>query len=370
MSELSLHKPTAELFNYSSLFLCGIRAINSTTSASRGDLARFFPLTLRTQKGCTTTCPATGNCPATEVWVLVVVRPVLGSDPKKTASCELKARKCSMVSEPADSLDERAESVTNTVLAALLAELTTLSKDRPPHIAEGRAAPPPTAELIAASKERERTGIGGGLPQAQPSALQHPCSTLPELLADMAECGSRVAASTEQCRASTSAMRAEMVSFATAMQISPVDTPPRREESPSSGVQISQKTRQTDSESPPSSGARIVIRARGHGAIGFVRLPLAADHRPADATGPTPGERDRRAGPACHDRRAELIGGCSPGGKPAGATFAVVRAAISAQLGEDLSAVAPALPAGACNSKVDRWDPPTLPHSGLDTSSW
>ena len=213
-----------------------------------------------------------------------------------------------MASEPADSLDERAESVTNAVLAALLAEITTLSKDRPPHIAAGRTAPPPTVELIAASKERERTGIGGGLPEAQPSALQNPCSTLPELLADMAECGSRVAASTEQCRASTSAMRAEMASFATAMQISPADTPPRREGS--------------REESPSSSGARIVIRARGHGAIGFVRLPLAADHRPADSTGPTPGERDRRAGPACHDRRAE----------PAGATFAVVRAAISAQL--------------------------------------
>ena len=254
-----------------------------------------------------------------------------------------------MVLEPADSLDERAESVTNAVLAALLAEITTLSKDRPPHIAEGRTAPPPTAELIAASKERERPGIDGGLPQAQPSALQHPCSTLPELLADMAACGSRVAASTEQCRASTSAMRAEMASFATAMQISPVDTPPRPEGS----------REESREESPSSSGARIVIRARGHGAIGFVRLPLAADHRPADATGPTPGERDRRAGPSCHDRRAELIGDCSPGSKPAGATFAVVRAAISGQLGEDLSAVAPALPARACNSKVDRWDPPT-----------
>ena len=262
-----------------------------------------------------------------------------------------------MVLKPVDSLDERVESVTNAVLAALLAEITTLSKDRPPHIAEGRTAPPPIAELTAASKERERPGIGGGLPQAQPSALQHPCSTLPELLAEMAECGSRVAASTEQCRASTSAMRAEMASFATAMQISPVDMP-RREDSPSNRVQIGQKTRQTDSESPSSSGARIVIRARGHGAIGFVRLPLAADHRPADSTGPTHGERDRRAGPSCHDRRAELIGDCSPGGKPAGATFAVVRAAISAQLGEDLSAVAPALPARACNSKVDRWDPP------------
>ena len=306
--------------------------------------------------------------------------------------------------ESADSLDERTESVTNAVLAALLAEITTLSKDRPPHTAAVHTAPPPTAELIAASKERggrsdyrgvvvrdeaawrdaagrgrtarnelplpaerdgrdprdtssQRTGIGGGLPQTQPSALQHP-STLPELLADIAECGARVAASTEQCRASTGAMRAEMASFAAAMQTSPANTPPRREDS--------------REDSPSSSGARIVIRARGHGVIGFVRLPLAplaADCRPADATGSTPGVRDRRAGPACHDCRAELIGDCSPGGKPGGVTFAAVRAAIAAQLGEDLSAVAHALPAGACNSKVDRCGTP-LPHthSGLHTS--
>ena len=205
-------------------------------------------------------------------------------------------------------LGERAECVTNAVLAALLAELTTLSKDRAPHTAAAHAAPPLATGVHAAPARGHE--VHSGLPQA-----------LPELLADLDERGSRVAASTEP---------AEMATFAAAMQTAPVNPPPRREDSLS------------------SSGARVVvIRARGHGAVGFVRLPLAAD-----ATGVLAG--DWRGRLACHYRRGELAGDCSPGGKPAGATFAAVRAAISAQLGEDLSTVAHALPAGASCSMVKR----------------
>ena len=277
-------------------------------------------------------------------------------------------------------LGERAERVTNAVLAALLAELTTLNKDRVTHTAAAHLAPPPAVrrhaglsqtaaahaapppaaamraapgappaphELLAALEERDGRSDNRGVVVREKVArveaaglghatrdelLQH---QIPELLADLDERGSRVTASTEQCRASTGAMRAEMATFAAAMQITPVNTPPRREDSPSSG------------------GARVVIRARGHGAIGFVRLPLAAE-----ATGVL--AEDWRGRLACHYRRGELAGDCSPGGKPAGATFAAVRAAISAQLGEDLSTVAHALPAGASCSMVNGGSPTML----------
>ena len=265
-------------------------------------------------------------------------------------------------------LGERAERVTNAVLAALLAELTTLNKDRVPHTAAAHLAPPPAAglsqtaaahaasppaaarratpgappaphELLATLEERDGRSDNRGVvvreqvARVEAAGLGH--ATRDELLADLNERGSRVAASTEQCRASTGAMRAEMATFAAAMQITPVNTPPRREGSPS------------------SSGARVVIRARGHGAIGFVRLPLAAD-----ATGVL--AEDWRGRLACHYRPGELAGDCSPGGQPAGATFAAVRVAISAQLGEDLSTVAHALPAGASCSMVNGGSPKML----------
>ena len=58
-------------------------------------------------------CPATGNCPATQLFVLRLL--IVGStlQLKTNKDSELQDRKCSMVLEPADSLDERAESVTN-----------------------------------------------------------------------------------------------------------------------------------------------------------------------------------------------------------------------------------------------------------------
>ena len=321
-------------------------------------------------------------------------------------------------------LGERADRVTNAVLAALLAEITTLSKDQAPHTAAAHATPPPAVtahtgpsqtaavhaapprashELLAALDERdgssddqgvvdvreevarvEAVGLGHATrnellllakrdgrgprdtsseptatahgrvhsspPQAQPPELQHPA--LPELLADLDECGARVAASTEQCRASTGAMRAEMATFAAAMQI----TPPRRRPSDShQGPEPGATLRALETSppsgsprsSPSSSGARIVIRARAHGAIGFVRLPLAADA--TDATSMLAG--DWRGRLACHYRRDELAGDCSPDDEPAGATFAAVRVAISAQLAE---AVAHVLPAGASCSMVKR----------------
>jgi hypothetical protein len=72
-------------------------------------------------------------------------------------------------------LGERAECVTNAVLAALLAELTTLSKDRAPHTAAAHAAPPLATGVHAAAPARGHE-VHSSLPQA-----------LPELLADLDE---------------------------------------------------------------------------------------------------------------------------------------------------------------------------------------
>ena len=179
---------------------------------------------------------------------------------------------------------------------------------------------------------------------AEPIAAAH--ATRVERLTELEERGARIATSTEQCRASTGAMRAEMATFAAAMQVT-VNTPPRLADSHRGPMRLS-TTRDTCAvpeagaapcglatatvrgncsprASPASNGARIVIHARGHGPVGFVRLPLASE-----------GSGGSGGGELAEDR--------SPHGEPVGATFAAVRAAISLQL----PAVAQLLPAGAC----------------------